>query len=302
LTRGLRDCLIEGVADVPSHDVKNGVFIGFTMIWSWEVAMSEKGEFESYRSYRDFALSVTRRWRYARNRQQADFLKAVLATSVGRQETIPSGFPLWRARLQHGWRDEDLGGGVTEKMPSPCEVEDMKPPADRACEGRANPKGIPHLYLATHQKTAVAEVRPWIGSYVSIAKFALIRDVRVVNCVAADRGMMMYLREPEPRERQRSVWRDIDRAFSQPVTRCDDTADYAPTQILAELFRENGLDGVAYGSSLGKGHNIVLFDLEAAALRNCGLVQVRKVKLDLSMAANPYFILDTPQKQGTNGA
>jgi hypothetical protein len=102
--------------------------------------------------------------------------------------------------------------------------------------------------------------------------------------------MMMYLREPEPEERERAVWRDIDRAFSRPVTRCDDTADYAPTQILAELFRENGLDGVAYGSSLGKGHNIGLFDVEAAAPENCGLVQIRAVKLDLSVAANPYFV------------
>lgn len=247
-------------------------------------------EFESYRSYREFALSVTRRWRYAREPKQAAFLEAVLATSVARQELIPSATRLWRSQLDHALHPEDLGGGVVEELPAPCDVARMKPLSDRAREGRANPKGIPYLYLATDQKTAVAEARPWIGSYVSIAQFALMRDVRVVNCVTDDHRIMMYLQEPEPEERERAVWRDIDRAFSQPVTHADDTADYAPTQIVAEFFRENGLDGVAYGSSLGPGHNVVLFDTEAATPVKCGLVQVRGVKLDLSLAANPYFV------------
>jgi RES domain-containing protein len=174
----------------------------------------------------------------------------------------------------------------------------MKPLRDRAREGRANPKGIPYLYLATREETAVAEVRPWIGSYVSIAQFVLKRNVRVVNCMTDDQRSAMYLREPGAEERERAVWREIEHAFSQPATDCDDAADYAPTQVLAEFFRENGLDGVAYGSSLGPGHNIALFDTEAAALANCGLVQIRGVKLDFSGAANPYFVADAPVAGG----
>jgi len=259
-------------------------------------------EFESYRSYRQFAVSVTKRWRYARNPEQAVFLEAVLATSVARQEVIASGSKLWRAQLGYASRPEDLGGGVVGELPAPFDVERMKPPGDRAHEGRANPKGIPYLYLATHQDTAAAEVRPWIGSYVSIAQFALKRDVRVVNCVTDDHRIRWYSREPEPEERERAVWQDIDRAFSQPVTSGDDTADYAPTQVIAEFFRENGLDGVAYGSSLGLGHNVALFDTEAAALVNCGLLGIRGVKLDLSLAANTYFITDPSPEGGASGA
>lgn len=255
-------------------------------------------EFESYRSYREFALSVTRRSRYTREPKQAAFLKAVLATSIARQEVIPSGTKLWRAQLDHALRPEDLGGGVTEELPAPCDVARMKPLPARAREGRANPKGIPYLYLATHQDTAVAEVRPWMGSYVSIGQFAVTRDARVVNCVTGDDRLMMYLQEPAPQERERAVWRDIDRAFSQPVTSGEDTADYAPTQVIAEFFRENGLDGIAYGSSLGPGHNVALFDTEAARLVNCGLVQVRGVKLDLSLAGNPYFVVGPTEVGG----
>jgi hypothetical protein len=137
---------------------------------------------------------------------------------------------------------------------------------------------------------------------VSIAQFALNHDVRVVNCVTDDHRIMMYFGEPEPEERERAVWKDIDRAFSQPATSGDDTADYAPTQVIAEFFRENGLDGVAYGSSLGEGHNVALFDAEAAGLVNCGLLEIRGVKLDLSPLGNPYFVTEASPEGSASGA
>jgi hypothetical protein len=246
--------------------------------------------FASYLSYQQFAESIRTRWRYGTDPEQGTFLRALIETSVARQQVIGGGSKLWRAQLGHGWSPaDDLSG---EEQPAPLGIERMKPRRDRARarEGRANPKGIPCLYLATHQDTAIAEVRPWIGSYVSIGQFALKRDVRVLNCVTDDHRIMIYSREPEPEERERAVWQDIDRAFSQPVTSGDDTADYAPTQIIAEFLRANGLDGIAYGSSLGPGHNVALFDMEVAALVNCGLIEIRGVKLDSSIAGNPYSV------------
>ncbi len=139
------------------------------------------------------------------------------------------------------------------------------------------------------KETAIAEIRPWIGSSVSIAVFELTRKIEVVNTVCDNEKMMLYLSEPEPEIREQEVWRDIDRAFSRPVTACDDTADYAPTQVLAEFFRENHIDGIAYGSSLGPGHNLALFDISVATLRKCDLVQIRGVTFDYELAANPYF-------------
>jgi len=246
--------------------------------------------FKSYQSYQHFARSVTTQRRYVRNAEQNDFLHTVLATSVGRQEVIAASATLWRAQVGSHWYPVVEGEDPEEAQPSPLPEERMTPLVDRAREGRANPKGIPYLYLATHQETAVAEVRPWIGSHVSIAAFALEREVRVVNAVPDDHRMMVYNHEPEPEERERAVWQDIDRAFSRPVTSGDDTADYAPTQVLAEFFRESGLHGVAYGSSLGPGHNLVLFDICAATLRKCDLVEICGVKFDFSIAANPYFM------------
>jgi len=75
------------------------------------------------------------------------------------------------------------------------------------------------------------------------------------------------------------------------MTRSDDTAEYVATQILAELFRREGYDGVAYKSAFGeRGFNIALFDLEAAELLNCGLYKVDTLNYRFSEADNPYFV------------
>ena len=246
-----------------------------------------KIEFPSYLSYHHFAESVRKHWRYATDPQQIAFLKTLLATSVSHEEVIQSGTKLWRAQLGHDYYPSNEPG---EEQPAPFRAERMKPLGDRAREGRANPKGIPYLYLATHQETAMAEVRPTVGSEVSVGRFELKRNVRVLNCVTGDHRIMAYSGEPEPDERERAVWQAIDHAFSQPVTLGDDTADYAPTQIIAEFLRANGLDGVAYGSSFGPGHNVALFDLNVASLIYCELNEIRGVKLDWSPVTNPYTV------------
>jgi hypothetical protein len=245
-------------------------------------------EFASYLSYQRFSESVRTRWRYASDPEQSEFLKVLLATSVSRQEVIPHGCFLWRAQIGQDWYPCASGEDPEEAQPALLPSDRMKPLRDRARENRANPKGIPYLYLSTNQDTAMAEVRPWVGSCVSVAQFVLERDVRVVNCVATDKRLLLYSQEPEPQERERAVWRDVDRGCSQPVVSGDDTADYVPTQIVAEFFRANGLDGVAYGSSLGLGHNVALFDLETASVVGCGLFQILAVKFEWTEAANPY--------------
>lgn len=98
-----------------------------------------------------------------------------------------------------------------------------------------------------------------------------------------------YIKEPSPKEREEAVWNDIDTAFSTPVTGSDDTADYVPTQIIAELFKDKGFDGLGYRSSLGDGFNIVLFDIKAAENINCFLYKIDSVDFKFSQDANPYF-------------
>jgi hypothetical protein len=174
----------------------------------------------------------------------------------------------------------------------------MKPLPDRAAEGRVNPKGLPCLYLSTDRETAMTETRPWIGSLVSVAQFVMCRDLTVVDCSADLHNPDWYrfseddegVREYSADDLDKYVWGEINRAFSKPVTRNDDVAEYAPTQVLAEAFRSAGYDGIVYGSKLGTGKTVAIFDLNAAELANCHLYRVEAVNLKFDMAANPYYL------------
>jgi RES domain-containing protein len=165
----------------------------------------------------------------------------------------------------------------------------MKPRAYQAREGRANPKGIPYLYLADERSTAMAEVRPWIASYISLGEFVTVRDLRLVDCSVHAR-VSLYFSEPPPDERDEAVWSHIDHAFAVPTMSSDNGSEYVPTQVLAEAFGSGGYDGIIYRSSLGDGRNVVLFDLDAADLIGCSVFQLRSIQFAFEPASNPYVI------------
>jgi hypothetical protein len=228
-------------------------------------------EFRSWRSYRDFAYSV-RKWRYMRSPEDEAFLEAVALTAEKRVEEIPEGKTLWRA--QGGSK---LFNALHDCVDVPVGPERMKPPPDwwtvgQSNEGRINPKGIPVLYTATGKnadsatRIAISEVKPNPGAFVTVAELRTNKSLRVVNATTDEEKipLVIHFEEPSGPKKELAVWRDIDRAFSAPTARSDDQADYAPTQILTELFRKKGLDGVAYRSSFGCGHNIALFEIDAA--------------------------------------
>ena len=209
-------------------------------------------EFDSWNSYWIFAESVRRKARYVFEEQVDKFLKTVLATSEGRNKTIPRDRFLWRAQQGSAWetiRHEEEEW--PELMPLPSDK--MKPLSRSAREGRVNPKGIPCLYLSNNKETAMSETRPWIGVHVSVGQFKTLKDLILVDCSVEHATNIIshwYDKEPSPIEKEKAVWAHIDKAFSEPVTADESTADYAPTQILAEAFRGHGYDGVIYKSLL----------------------------------------------------
>jgi hypothetical protein len=246
-------------------------------------------EFRSHRSYRKFAWYVRTRGRYRLPTEHREFLDTLLITGAKRRQQIPKGAVLFRAQAGHDLRTEK-DGEVSFDVECAFPPERMKPPTDRAFEGRANWKGIPCLYAATSAKTAIGECRPWVGALLSVSQLETSRELQILDCTGEDIGYRIYFSEPPAEEREKEVWRDVDRAFAEPVARADDTADYAPTQIIAELFRENGLDGVGYRSALGTGHNIALFDLGCAQVINGRLVRVDALDIQFRDVDGPYVV------------
>ena len=247
-------------------------------------------EFKSWLSYHEFERKTKRTCRYIFDQSVQEFLNTVLATSKNRYREVPQGTNFWRSQLGNGWRPivqekEHLGD-----EPCPLPSERMQPLPHMANEGRANPKGISYLYVATDKDTAMAEVRPWLGSRISVGQFEIKKDITLVNCSVQHEEFFCYPTEPPAEKKEEAVWTNISWAFSMPVTPNDHVADYIPTQIIAELFKNNRVDGIAYKSDLGKGHNIVLFDINIADIVNCFLYGTDKIDFLFKEAASPYFI------------
>jgi hypothetical protein len=219
--------------------------------------------------------------------EQQAFLAEVLASCTSRRRKIKAGMHFFRAQLGNAWRAQEEGGEPF--IPEAHAPDRMIPFRDCAFEGRANPKGIPCLYMGTDTNTAMSEVRPWMNSYISLSEFRMTRDSSVINC-SLDNPVPLIDDDDDPGKFDGAVWGDIASAFSRPSARDDTTADYAPTQILAELFKSDGLDGVVYKSMLGKGRNIALFDLNAAELANGTLYETKSVVYDFGQANNTYYL------------
>ncbi len=193
------------------------------------------------------------------------------------------GAGLRRAQVAHGLRPlyqtvEDGEDIYIDDIECAANKARMMPFRDRACDGRVNPRGIPCLYMATNDATAVSEVRPAIGAYVTVAGMKCLRELKLIDCSVLAEKQYIYFKEPERAEMEKAVWSDIDRAFSAPADRSDDAAEYAPTQILAELFRSLGYDGVAYKSAFGEdGYNVAIFSIDDFEVGWCRLFQVKDI-------------------------
>lgn len=171
----------------------------------------------------------------------------------------------------------------------------MRPRSALAIEGRVNPKGISYLYLATDTLTAASEVRPWVGQYITIAKFTTENELNLIDLTKNKISDSEYLkrllsnkivdgelvRVLNTNQVNQLIWHDIDKAFSQPVEQADEVADYAPTQIIAEFIKSRGYDCIRFKSSVGEGDNIVLFDQKNVDFVESHVVNVKNISLQI---------------------
>jgi hypothetical protein len=168
--------------------------------------------------------------------------------------------------------------------------------------GRANSDRKAVFYAASNKEIAIKEMRPWIGSYVSVAAFKIKKDLRIVDFFQTYGGIYQTIlfglkrKKMTSREFDDYVWHSIGEAFCRPVTISDDPLGYLPTQIIAELIQSLGYDGLAYRSSTepefygpkDAGANLALFDVGAVAMHGGGCV-VKIKKLELEIEDGPLY-------------
>lgn len=144
------------------------------------------------------------------------------------------------------------------------------PPAVYASAGRMNARGISVFYGATQAQTAVAEVRPPVGSKVAVASFSITRKLRLLDLTALgkaqDRGSIFDLSLRDRLERV-AFLRTLGQRMTKPVMPDDEVFDYLATQAIADFLateNEPVLDGILFRSAqVNAGSNVVLFHKSA---------------------------------------
>jgi hypothetical protein len=163
-------------------------------------------------------------------------------------EKISQNSTFYRARISH---DGNL---------KPCS-EIGKPSANKSKNGRANPIGIPYLYVASDIDTVIAEIRPSIGDKVTVGKFRVVSDFYVIDL--RDPGIespFMYGEDIDHVLVHLNFMRILGRELSKPVEPISSNIEYVPTQYLCEFIKNCDYNGLLYGSAMGGGYNIAIFD------------------------------------------
>jgi hypothetical protein len=139
-----------------------------------------------------------------------------------------------------------------------------KPPRELSTHGRANPAGIPYLYLASDADTAISEIRPHTGEAVCVAEFHVHGDPRIVDLCNPKRTISPFSIGDESQismlRRDIGFLCELGKELSRPVLPKSAHLEYLPSQYLCEFIKGRGFNGVKYGSSVGDGFNIALFD------------------------------------------
>ena len=168
---------------------------------------------------------------------------------------------LWRGRLAQSPQ------AIEKILNSPAQ-ELGPPPTKLAKAGRMNAQGISVFYGGTEQSTCVSELRPSVGSSIVIARFELLRPVRLLDLGALSKAYVScsYFDPEYPVHKARSAFLSrLVSEISQPILPEDEALEYVPTQVVAEYLAhkaDSQVDGIIYPSSQtgGSGENVVLFN------------------------------------------
>lgn len=152
------------------------------------------------------------------------------------------------------------------------DIELGPPPPQFAVAGRMNARGIGVFYGATHRNVALAEVRPPVGSRVLIARFEIIKPVRLLDVGVMEsiqaKGSIFDNSFLHAQERAMFL-KTLSRTITQPVMPEDEASEYLVTQAIADYLatrEEPRLDGIIYSSAQQRGRlkrNVVLFHKSA---------------------------------------
>ena len=164
--------------------------------------------------------------------------------------------------------------GQLEKFPS----REMGPPEHhQASAGRAQPVGAALLYLADCAATAVSEVKPDVGEYLTVGVFKSKAEhpLRVLDLSRFSINIL------DAHHRELSTLFRLSRyAFSSPV-HPDDPKKYQAQAYFVQRVRDMGYDGIGYESvTRKKGRCFAFFDADKFRCSQTQIHQVLSVSVE----------------------
>lgn len=150
--------------------------------------------------------------------------------------------------------------------------------------GRANPIGIPYLYLSDNENTVLYEIRASYLDEVSIASFHLKQDLSqdVIISDFTETPSLYAPSEVNQRIKSTLLKQIISRDLSKPMRRYDSELDYIPTQFICEFIKIfTDVHGIKFRSSLhNMGNNLVIFNQNIMECNEVKKIQVSKVSIE----------------------
>lgn len=158
-----------------------------------------------------------------------------------------------------------------------------KPPYECATAGRANPKGIPYLYVSNDRITTLYETRASLLDNVTIATFRLTHDINIIDLKDENSVSPILLEDSiEKYMSYRNYLLKLGSELSKPIRKQDNELDYLPTQYLCEFIKSLGYDGVEYRSSLNpNGFNLAIFNDTKLKCVSTKLVVVKAIQYEM---------------------
>lgn len=182
------------------------------------------------------------------------------------------------------WYRARINSGIT-----PFSIENMgAPPIGVASHGRANPPGIPYLYVGSTPETSISEIRPHTGETATVAEYRILsKDLALVDLRSPKDLISPFSLGDE--DKIGALRSDIDflerlgNELTRPVRPQAAAVEYVPSQYLCEFIKRSGWDGVLYSSSVSDGVNLAVFNPDKAIPVGVALWRVNKVAVVASL-------------------
>src|SRR6266496_5876326 len=186
------------------------------------------------------------------------------------------------------------------------------PPASLANAGRMNAQGISVFYGANEPRVAIAEVHPPVGGQVAVARFGIIRPLRLLDLTAlstVSEGGSLFDPGLAARLERATFLRSLSDRITRPVMPDDEAFDYLPTQAIADFLateNEPRLDGIVFPSvqAAGDALNVVLFH-KAARVETIEIPDGTEIEASTGQTTEDgwevdYSVIERVQKKQTS--